>query len=741
MPIHFADQTRTFFLTSSGCSYVMKITADGLLVHLHWGRALETCNLDFVLDLRDRPFSPPVSGSGNDCSLDTLPLEYPVYGSGDYRSPALEIYQPADGSRVLDLRYASHRIFKGKERLPGLPATFASADDAETLVITLRDSRLQIGVELYYTIFSSLPALARSAKILNEGGNAVQLRRALSCSIDFSSLRSRFHFLHLSGAWAREREMVSMPLRPGVQSIESRRGASSHQHNPFFAVTELPENETAGEAFGFSLVYSGNFIGLAEVDSHEAIRLQLGLNPFDFSWNLGQGEFFQTPEAIMVYSAEGLGLLSLTYHRLYRDNLSQSKWTKKSRPILVNNWEATYFDFDAEKLEKIAESSAELGMELFVLDDGWFGRRNDDRSSLGDWTVNELKVPGGLGRLGEKIKGMGMGFGLWFEPEMVSPDSELYQKHPDWCLHVQGRDRTLARSQLVLDFSREDVRENVYRQMDALLQSLPICYVKWDMNRNLTEIGSDALPAQNQQEVAHRYVLGVYEFMERITTSFPDVLFEGCAGGGGRFDPGILYYMPQIWTSDNSDAISRLRAQYGTSIVYPWSAISAHVSVTPNHQVGRLTSLKTRADVAFTGAFGYELDVTRFSEIEKAAVKQQIDHYREVRELLRNGDFYRLRSPFQTNEAAWMIVSRDQSEAIVIHIGILAIANAPRHFLPLRGLSETAIYETDDEDERTFSGGALMSIGLPIPTQHGDFVSTHWHLKQTVFRSEQSLIV
>lgn len=728
--ITFISDHRTFFLSPPGCSYVIKILSDNRLIHMHWGKEVSPGNLDFILDYFDRPFSPATKTNENPYSLDVLPSEYPTYGSGDFRSPAIEVFQQADGSRILDLRYSGHRTFRGKSKLDQLPSTFASEEDAETLVISLIDSKLELEVELSYTVFASLPILSRSCHIINNGDSALQIRRALSVSVDLSSTHASYRFVHLSGAYARERDIWSAPLRMGIQSVESRRGASSHQHNPFIALTELPENEVSGEVFGLSLVYSGNFLGLAEVDSHQTIRLQLGINPFDFAWELRPGDSFQTPEAILAYSANGLESLSHSFHRLFRNHLCRSKWSGIPRPILVNNWEATYFSFNAAKLEEIACASSKVGLELFVLDDGWFGKRNDDKSSLGDWRVNETKIEGGLVQLVERVKSQGLQFGLWFEPEMISPDSDLYRKSPDWCLHVPGRERTHSRNQLVLDFSRDDVRDGIFEQIATILRTLPVSYIKWDMNRNLTEVCSSAVSALKQQEVAHRYILGVYNLLDRILDEFPDILLEGCAGGGGRFDAGMLYYMPQIWTSDNSDAISRLRIQYGTSLVYPWSAIAAHVSVSPNHQLGRITPFQTRADVAMTGAFGYEMDITHLSESEAEEVKDHIARYKDIRDLLSTGDFYRLRSPFQTNEAAWMIVAQDQKEAIVVHVNILATANPAQLFLPLRGLIKTVSYEIElCGHTESFRGDMLTSIGLVVPRPQGDFVSSVWRLK------------
>ncbi len=729
MPIVHLPETGTFFLHAGATTYVIKVLPQGYLTHLYWGARLATQDLDFALQFRERAFSPNPSGSDSrEFSLDTIPLEYPVYGNTDFRSPALEILQ-ADGSRIVDLRFKDFRIVAGKPSLAGLPATWVENQaDAETLVVELEDAKLQMRVELCYGVFADHPAISRSVRVLNRGSSPLTVRRALSCSVDFSAAHIERQFLHLFGAHVREREICETPLRPGIQSIESRRGSSSHQHNPFFALIEPGTDEDRGTVYAFNLVYSGNFLGLAECDADYGCRAQLGINPFDFSWKLESGSEFQTPEAVLLFSAEGLGGMSRAYHRLYRRNLCRGEWRDKPRPIVVNNWEATYFDFDASKLENIATAAADLGIELFVLDDGWFGHRDDDRSSLGDWFVDKRKLPGGLGDVAARINQKGLRFGLWFEPEMISMDSELYRAHPDWCLHVPDRPRSEGRTQLILDFSRKDVRDHIYGMVATILREIPIDYVKWDMNRHMTEIGSAALPAEQQEETAHRYMLGLYEFMERITQEFPKVLFEGCAGGGGRFDPGMLHYMPQIWTSDNTDAVCRLKIQYGTSVVYPWSAIAAHVSVVPNHQVGRVAPFKTRGEVAFTGAFGYELDVSLLSAEDGEELRRQTAFYTKVRQLLLEGDLYRLRSPFKSNECAWMVVSPGRDEALVTHVTVLSLPNPPQRFLRLKGLDPSAHYTVGDHIRR---GDALMSIGLPVPYPAGDFVSCQWHIRRT----------
>lgn len=731
MAIHFIEEQSLFLLQAGSSSYAIKLTEQGVPVHLYWGAALAAPAAGIEsLRLSGRAFSPTLAGAEHGISLDVLPQEFPTFGNSDFRQPALEVYEPLTGSRILGLRYVSHHVAAGKPALAGLPASFAeNSADAKTLTLVLEDKLTGLRVELLYTVFEHHPVITRSARIVNAGAVPLELRRALSASVDFNSSFANHQFVQLSGAWARERDTHVSALRPGLQSIGSGRGTSSHQQNPFFALAELGANEEHGSVYAFNLVYSGNFVAQVELDQFASVRAQLGINPFDFSWQLGPGDTFQTPEAVLVFSPEGLGGMSRALHRFYRRHLLPVAWRDRPRPILVNNWEATYFDFTADKLEAIAIAGAELGVELFVLDDGWFGKRDDDRSSLGDWIVDRKKLPGGLNDLAQRIKARGVEFGLWFEPEMVSPDSDLYRAHPDWCLHTPSRARTEGRHQLVLDFSRAEVREEIYQRIAKILRETPITYVKWDMNRSLTEVGSAALPPSRQQETAHRYVLGLYEIMARFTCEFPHILFEGCSGGGGRFDPGILAYMPQIWTSDNSDAITRLRIQYGTSLAYPLSTMAAHVSAVPNHQVGRITPFRTRGDVAFTGAFGYELDLGALNDSDRAEVKRQTAFYKQVRPLLLSGDLYRLKSPFDSHEAAWMVVSENTAEALVTHVTVLAEPNAPYRYLKLRGLDPTKTYRVRlDDTETLIAGDVLLQSGLHVPGPGADFVSRQWHL-------------
>lgn len=721
MPIYFDEAKGLFHLQSRNTSYLIQLV-HGYPAHAYFGAKLRHgSNLEGLLTFQERAsFSPNPIPEDKSISLDSLPQEYPQYGTSDFRNPAYQV-RLANGTRATELTYRTHRIVPGKPALEGLPAVYVEQDhEADTLELELEDRVAGLSVVLSYTVFADFDAIARSARLSNEGSEPIQLERALSASVDFSD--ASYDALYLSGAWARERHVQRRRLAPGVTGISSRRGSSSHQQNPFLALLRPDATEQQGEVYGFSLVYSGNFTAEAEVEQFGTTRVSIGINPFDFTWKLTPGESFQTPEAVLVYSAEGIGGMSRTYHRLYRTRLCRGQFRDQERPILVNNWEATYFDFNAEKIEAIAKAGSELGMELFVLDDGWFGRRDRDNSSLGDWFEDRRKLPGGLADLAHRVKDTGLQFGLWFEPEMVSPDSDLYRAHPDWCLHVPGRRRTEAREQLVLDMSRSDVRQYLYERISNIFSTVPLTYVKWDMNRNMTEIGSAVCPAERQGEVAHRYMLGLYELLERLTSEFPHILFESCSGGGGRFDPGMLFYMPQTWTSDDTDAVERLKIQYGTSLVYPVSTMGAHISAVPNHQVERTTPLTFRGDVAMSGNFGYELDLTRFTDEEKEIAKHQIALYKEIRGLVQQGDLYRLQSPFEGNETAWMFVSPDQNEALLFYFRVLAEPNGPLRCVKLQGLDPAKDYEVEGNGE-VYGGDRLMSAGLSMAAVRGDFSS------------------
>jgi alpha-galactosidase len=671
-------------------------------------------------------FSPVTDNDDRTYTLDFTGQEYPCGCGTDYRIPAISaVYE--DGSRTVELQYEESHIFKGKPKLSGLPAVYVEKDDeADTLEIVLRDRVKNLRVILTYTAYNTEDVITRSVRVLNESADRIRLEKIMSANVDFEG--SQFDFVELSGGWGRERHIERNALRSGVQSIESRRGASSHQLNPFFALAGKGANEEYGEVYGFNLVYSGNFTAGVEVDQLFKARAWIGINDYDFSWLLESGESFQSPEAVLVYSAHGFGEMSRTYHRLYRKRLVRGKYRDARRPILANNWEATYFDFDEEKILGLAKEAAELGIELLVLDDGWFGKRNGDNCSLGDWYVNKDKLPAGLEQLARKVNEYGIRFGLWFEPEMVSPDSDLYRAHPDWCIHVPGRMRTECRNQLTLDLSRREVCDYIVETISGVLDTANIGYVKWDMNRHMSELGSAGLLPERQKEMPHRYMLGLYDVMERIVSTHPDVLFESCSGGGGRFDAGMLYYMPQTWTSDDTDAVERLYIQYGTSLVYPISAMGAHVSAVPNHQANRTTSLKMRGDVAMSGNFGYELDLMKFTQEEKEEVKRQIEQYKDLRSFIQSGDMYRLESPFEGNTAAWQFISEDKNDIFAAYFRILGEVNPGISRMKFTALDEDAVYEIVGEN-RCYSGGELMHIGLAVDFW-GDFQSRTWRLKR-----------
>ncbi|MFC0469700.1 alpha-galactosidase [Halalkalibacter kiskunsagensis] len=726
MAITYNKETKTFHVTAKDTSYVMQIINDGYLAHLYWGKKINEYNQSNQIQYRDRGFSPNPVSNDRTFSLDTLPQEYPAYGNTDFRTPAYQV-QLENGSTITDLRYESHTIVKGKPVLFGLPAAYVeSEEEAETLELLLVDDVIGLKVKLLYTAYADLDVITRSAHLINEGDSNLKILKAASMNVDFRD--HQYEMITLYGAHERERFVNRTGLRYGVQSIESRRGTSSHQQNPFFALVREDTRENHGDAYGINLVYSGNFQASVEVDQFDCTRLTMGVNSFDFTWLLEPGESFQTPEVVMVYSSTGLGDMSRTFHKLYRTRLCRGEFRDQTRPILINNWEATYFDFNEDKITDIARKGKDLGIELFVLDDGWFGKRDDDNTSLGDWFVDKNKLPNGLESLVDKVRDMDMQFGLWFEPEMVSENSELFREHPDWCIHVPDRKKSTGRNQLILDFSRKEVCDEIINRISAILSSAPITYVKWDMNRHMTEAGSATLPAERQREVAHRFVLGVYRVMDEITSKFPHILFESCSGGGGRFDPGMLYYMPQTWTSDNTDAISRLKIQYGTSLVYPISSMGAHVSDVPNHQVKRITSLEMRGHVAMSGNLGYELDLTKMTEQEQHDVIDQVNYYKEIRPLIQFGEFYRLLSPFKGNETAWMFVSEDKTEAVFAHFKVLDEGNSPFLSTKLQGLDPDKKY-TIAELGASYYGDELMNVGVNIPKVQGDFTSVMWRLK------------
>ncbi len=715
-----------FQLNTPNTSYIMRVYNHRYLAHVYWGKKINTPDITNASLNRHIVLSPTAVNEHGYCTPDFLCQEYPTGCGGDYRNPALSVVY-ADGSRTVELEYDSYRTYKGKYKLEGLPATYIEDEkEADTLEITLKDRLKSLRVVLLYTIYNELDVITRSVRVINDGTDTVILEKVMSTNVDYES--AEYDFIQLAGAWARECHIERNPLRSGIQSLESRRGASSPQANPFFALTAHGANEEYGDVYGFNLVYSGNHSGGVEVDQVYKARAWMGINDYDFAWNLEAGAQFTAPEAVMVYSSQGLGEMSRTYHKLYRTRLVRGKYRDAQRPILVNNWEGTYFDFNEEKIVAIAEEAAKLGIELLVLDDGWFGKRNNDNCSLGDWYVNRDKLPSGIDGLAEKVNACGLKFGLWFEPEMISRDSDLYRAHPDWCIHSPERERLEHRNQFTLDLSRKEICDYVVAAVSNILDTANISYVKWDMNRHMSEQGSAGLPAWQQKEMPHRYMLGLYDVLERITSSHPDVLFESCSSGGGRFDPGMLYYMPQTWASDDTDAVERLYIQYGTSLAYPTSAMGAHVSAVPNHQSNRVTSLKMRGDVAKSGNFGYELDLTHFTEEEKEEVRAQVAEYKELRRFVQKADMYRLKSPYEGNDVAWMFVSDDGRDIFAAYFRILAKVNPGVFRMKMAGLDPDARYEVVG-DGKCYNGDELMNIGLVVELR-GDYQSKTWRLRR-----------
>ena len=724
----FSEEVTVVRMDNGAITYACGITQEGYLLHCYFGAAIGDDDISYLMRLSDHPFTPNGNNRDRLIFMDSRLFEFPCHGTGDYREPCLMVLDE-DGMSTCDLRVTGYRTVKGKPALKQkgvsvIPATDAAKDEAETLVITLEDAHLDLTAELTYTMFTGLPVVTRSARVINHGYNELRIQRLLSGCVEWD--HSAFDMITLNGTWARERAVSRVALHSGKQSVDSKRGISSHQHNPFAALVSHDASEESGEAYGFNLVYSGNFLAEAEVATSGFTRFVMGINPFDFSWLLRPEEDLTAPELVMVYSDKGIGAMSRTFHDLYRGHLIRGQWKDKMRPVLINNWEATYFNFDEEKLYAIAKTASEKGIEMLVLDDGWFGKRNYDDCSLGDWVVNEEKLKGGLKPLVDRINALGMKFGLWFEPEMVSPDSDLYRAHPEWAIQIIGRDMTQAREQYVLDYSNPEVREYVYGQIRAILDSANVEYIKWDMNRALSEVGSTSLPRKRQRELWHRYVLGVYEVMDRLTTDYPYLLLENCSSGGARFDPGMLYFSPQIWTSDDTDAIERIKIQYGTSLCYPASAMGAHVSDCPNHILGRTTPFATRGDVALVGTFGYELDVTRIPEEDREAIPGQIAKFKKFNPLVRTGDWYRLGNPFEDDSFdAWMFVAKDRSEAVFTFVQILNRPSTPSRRILLRGLDPKKVYRNEDTGEIRL-GETWMKGGVIVGAQ-GDFASRTMH--------------
>lgn len=727
MAIQIDAEKKIFTLETDHTMYQMQADAYGVLRHLWYG-AKTGCDMSYLQDYPDVGFSGNIYAAGNDrtYSLDTLPLEYAGAGVGDFRVPAVAAVH-ADGSSALDLRYYSHTVKPGKYGIEGLPAVYAAEDEAETLEVVLRDTASAVEVTLLYAVLPALDLVTRCARIRNLGETPVTLTKAASLCLDIS--RGSWEWVHFHGRHAMERQMERRPLFHGIQEIGSTRGTSSHHQNPTVLLCTPDCSETAGACIGAALVYSGSHQTRLECDQLGQVRMVMGIHPDLFRWELKAGETFSTPEVMLSYSDTGLETLSHHFHQAIREHICRGKYQLAERPVLINNWEATYFGFDTEKILHIAEEAARLGVDMLVLDDGWFGKRDDDCSGLGDWFVNETKLSGGLHDLVEKIKGMGMRFGIWFEPEMISEDSDLYRKHPDWATRIPDRAPMRSRYQLVLDMANPEVQEYLFRVMSDVLHSADISYVKWDMNRSISDWYTRTLPADRQGEMPHRYVLGLYALLERLTAAFPDVLFEGCSGGGGRFDAGMLYYCPQIWCSDDTDAYERTKIQYGTSFFYPVSAVGSHVSTVPNHQTGRITPFETRGTVAMAGSFGYELDLNLLSDGEKQEVAEQIRQFKTYGPLIHNGKYYRLTNPMAEDAALWEFAAQDGSEVLVQGMLFHAEANVLRRTVQLRGLDAEKRYRLDGT-EQVYTGAALMAGGVLLPKAWGDYTPVTMHFSE-----------
>lgn len=725
--INFDEKNKVFHLHNDQISYLLSIEDGKTLAHLYFGKAIKEYHGQLRYPRVDRGFSGNLPGSlDRTFSRDSLPKEYSTAGEMDYHTPAAVVRQK-DGSNALFLTYEGYKIVDGKPDLKGLPHSFVeNKDEAETLIVTLIDEKSKVKFELSYTIYRDRPVITRSVRVVNDGNDAVNIEKVASMQIDF--VDRNFESITLPGAHAHERRVERSKINQGIHVYASHRGTSSHQMNPFLALVDPETIECTGDAYGFAFVYSGNHKFEVEKDQFAQTHVNIGIDDFNFNWELKPEASFQTPEVLMVYSDQGLNKMSQAFHSLIHDRVIRSKYKDQVRPILVNNWEATYFDFNEDKLKPIVDDAKEMGIEMFVLDDGWFGHRDDDNSSLGDWKVFKKKFPNGLDHFADYVHQQGLKFGLWFEPEMISIDSDLYKKHPDYLMHVPGRTPSPSRNQYVLDLGRKEVRDNIFDQMDQILSSNKINYIKWDMNRHLSDIYEADLPSSRQSEVYHRYVLGLYDLLERIVDKYPDLLIEGCSGGGGRFDAGMAYYNPQIWASDDSDAIDRLSIQYGTSLVYPQSMMTSHVSVSPNEQNGRITPFNTRGVVAMWGDLGYELDLTKMSKEDRQAVKEQVAEYKKIRKVTQYGTFYRLKSAQTSNQCAWETVSLDKNETVLSVVRVMASAQPDLTKTKLVGLDPQKHYE-DQETHEVYGGDELMNLGLYDPVERGDFKAKMYHFK------------
>ena len=725
--INYDEKNRVFHLHNDQISYLLAVEDGKTLAHLYFGKAIKNYHGQLRYPRVDRGFSGNLPGSlDRTFSRDSLPKEYSSAGEMDYHTPAAVIRQ-SDGSNALFLTYEGYKIVDGKPDLEGLPHSFVeSKDEAQTLIVTLIDEKSKVKFELSYTIYRNRPVITRSVKVINDGDKKVNIEKVASMQIDF--VDRDFESITLPGAHAHERRVERSEINQGIHVYSSHRGTSSHQMNPFMALVDPDTTEFVGDAYGFAFVYSGNHKFEVERDQFAQTHVNIGINDFNFNWELRPTASFQTPEVLMVYSDQGINKMSQAFHSLIHERVIRSKYKNQVRPILVNNWEATYFDFDEKKLHPIVDDAKEMGIEMFVLDDGWFGHRDDDNSSLGDWSVFEKKFPNGLDHFADYVHQQGLKFGLWFEPEMISMDSDLYKKHPDYLMHVPGRLPSPSRNQYVLDLGRKEVRDNIFDQMNNILSSGKIDYIKWDMNRHLSDIYEADLPSARQGEVYHRYVLGLYDLLERVVDTYPDLLIEGCSGGGGRFDAGMAYYTPQIWASDDSDAIDRLSIQYGTSLVYPQSMMTSHVSVSPNEQNGRITPFNTRGVVGMWGDLGYELDLTKMSKEDRQEVKNQVAEYKKIRQVTQYCTFYRLKNAQISNQCAWETVSPDKNEVVLSVVKVMASAQPYLTKTKLVGLDPKKHYE-DQVSHEVYGGDELMNLGIYDPVEHGDFMAHLYHFK------------
>lgn len=724
--ISFNSKTKAFRLDTPNSTYCIFINERGYIGHAYYGSKIGDDDVSYLTRNKEYGFSDNEIFREKGSFLDFFPQELPTDGLGDYRESALALCD-SEGHNAIELKYKSHKISGGAQPLPGMPAVFGDTADCSVLELTATDDILNAEVTIIYTVFENLDAIVRSVKIKNNGSKALYIKKALSLALDLDD--DNFDMITLHGSWARERHINRHPVHMGKQGVSSNRGETSHQEHPFIALTDHKADWDSGRVYGINFIYSGNFIADVQKNQFNNLRAVMGINPENFTWKLEPGCDFYTPQAVLVYSDSGLNGMSHTFHDLYREHLIRSPYKKSARPILINNWEATYFNFDTDKLIDIAREASKDGIEMLVMDDGWFGHRSFDDSSLGDWIVNEEKIKGGLKHLVDEVNKLGMKFGIWFEPEMISPDSDLYRAHPDWAIQIPGREPGLSRQQLVLDITRKEVEDYTYESVAKILRSANIEYVKWDMNRQLTDIGSAALPADQLGEFYHRYVLAVYRLQERLITEFPKLLLENCSGGGARFDPGMFFYSPQIWCSDDTDAIERLAIQEGTALVYPLSTMGAHVSVCPNHACGRVTPFKTRGYVALSGTFGYELDITKLPPEERAMIPGQVALYKKFSDLVRNGDYSRIASYSENNEYdCWASIAKDKSKALVTFVQVLNHPNYKTRFIKITGLKQDAKYRVTwpDEDQTKLqpmelSGLTIAKAGIPVRRDWGDF--------------------